>query len=37
LASRVGRTVQSVYAQIKRIKSALRDCVERRLAAEARP
>ncbi len=34
LASRVGRSVQSVYAQIKRIKTALRECVERRLAAE---
>jgi len=32
LASRVGRTVQSVYAQIKRIKVALRECVGRRLA-----
>jgi RNA polymerase sigma-70 factor (ECF subfamily) len=35
LARCVGRTVQSVYAQLKRIKSALRDCVRRRLAAEA--
>jgi len=34
LAARLQRTVQSVYAQIKRIKVALRECVERRLAAE---
>jgi RNA polymerase sigma-70 factor, ECF subfamily len=34
LAARVERSVQSVYAQIKRIKAALRDCVERRLEAE---
>jgi RNA polymerase sigma-70 factor len=33
LAGRFGRTVQAVYAQIKRIKSALRNCVERRLSA----
>lgn len=34
LAVRVERSVQSVYAQIKRIKAALRECVERRLTAE---
>jgi RNA polymerase sigma-70 factor (ECF subfamily) len=34
LAARLQRTVQSVYAQIKRIKVALRQCVERRLATE---
>lgn len=34
LAARFGRTVQSVYAQLKRIKMALRDCVARRLALE---
>lgn len=34
LARQVGRSVQGVYAQIKRIKSALRDCVERRLAID---
>src|SRR5262245_28387401 len=34
LARRVGRTVQAVYAQIKRIKAALRQCVERRLSLE---
>lgn len=34
LARRVGQSVQSVYAQVKRIKTALRNCVERRLAAE---
>jgi RNA polymerase sigma-70 factor len=32
LASRFRRTVQAVYAQIKRIKTALRTCVEHRLA-----
>lgn len=36
LAGRFGRTVQSVYAQIKRIKAALRECVARRLALEMR-
>jgi RNA polymerase sigma-70 factor (ECF subfamily) len=34
LAAQLGRSVQSVYAQIKRIKAALRNCVERRLARE---
>jgi RNA polymerase sigma-70 factor, ECF subfamily len=34
LARRFGRTVQSIYAQIKRIKVALRECVARRLALE---
>jgi RNA polymerase sigma-70 factor (ECF subfamily) len=34
LAARFARSVQSIYAQIKRIKAALRVCVERRLAAE---
>jgi RNA polymerase sigma-70 factor (ECF subfamily) len=34
LGRRLGRTVQSIYAHIKRIKSALRDCVARRLALE---
>ncbi len=37
LAARLERTVQSVYAQIKRIKAALRECVERRLALERHP
>ena len=37
LASRIGRTVQAVYAQIKRIKSALRSCVERRLGFLSEP
>ena len=36
LAERFGRTVQAIYAQIKRIKLALRACVERRLALEVR-
>jgi RNA polymerase sigma-70 factor (ECF subfamily) len=31
LARRFGRSVQSIYAQVKRIKIALRACVERRL------
>jgi len=35
LAGLFGRSVQGIYAQIKRIKQALRRCVERRLAAEA--
>jgi hypothetical protein len=34
LAAHFGRSVQSIYAQIKRIKIALRDCVERRLTSE---
>jgi RNA polymerase sigma-70 factor (ECF subfamily) len=35
LATQFDRSVQSVYAQIKRIKAALRECVERRLEVEA--
>ena len=35
LAGMFGRSVQGIYAQIKRIKQALRQCVRRRLAAEA--
>jgi RNA polymerase sigma-70 factor, ECF subfamily len=34
IARQLGRTVQSVYAQLKRIKVALRECVSRRLALE---
>lgn len=34
LAQRFGRSVQGIYAQVKRIKAALRECVERRLALE---
>src|SRR5262245_53386459 len=34
LAAHFGRSVQSIYAQIKRIKIALRECVGRRLMAE---
>jgi RNA polymerase sigma-70 factor (ECF subfamily) len=34
LAAHFGRSVQSIYAQIKRIKVALRECVGRRLALE---
>ena len=34
LARRFRRSVQSIYSHIKRIKMALRDCVERRLAKE---
>jgi len=34
LANYFGRSVQSIYAQIKRIKIALRECVGRRLAME---
>jgi RNA polymerase sigma-70 factor (ECF subfamily) len=36
LAHQFGRSVQAIYAQIKRIKLALRSCVERRLAVEIR-
>jgi RNA polymerase sigma-70 factor (ECF subfamily) len=36
LAARFGRSVQGIYAWIKRIKTALRECVERRLALEGR-
>ncbi|MFO0807199.1 MAG: sigma-70 family RNA polymerase sigma factor [Gemmataceae bacterium] len=34
LATAFGRSVQGVYALIKRIKQALRECVARRLASE---
>lgn len=34
LARKFGRSVQSIYAQVKRIKVALRDCVRRRIALE---
>jgi RNA polymerase sigma-70 factor, ECF subfamily len=34
LATRFGRSVQGIYARVKRIKAALRECVERRLALE---
>jgi len=34
LAEQFGRSVQSIYAQLKRIKIALRECVGRRLALE---
>jgi RNA polymerase sigma-70 factor (ECF subfamily) len=34
MAGRLGRSVQAIYAQVKRIKQALRACVERRLARE---
>lgn len=34
LAQRFGRSVQAIYALVKRIKAALRECVERRLAME---
>jgi RNA polymerase sigma-70 factor (ECF subfamily) len=34
LADQFGRTVQSIYAQVKRIKQRLRDCVKRRLSLE---
>ncbi len=35
LAARYGRSVQGIYALIKRVKQTLRDCVDRRLALEA--
>jgi RNA polymerase sigma-70 factor (ECF subfamily) len=34
LAARFGRSVQGIYARVKRIKAALRECVERRLSLE---
>lgn len=34
LAARFGRSVQGIYAQIKRIKAVLRECVQRRLELE---
>lgn len=34
LAEKFGQSVQSVYAQVKRIKTRLRDCVKRRLSLE---
>ncbi len=34
LAARFGRSVQGIYARVKRIKAALRECVERRLTLE---
>jgi len=34
LANRFGHSVQSIYARIKRIKLALRHCVEKKLARE---
>ena len=34
LAVKFGRSVQGIYALVKRIKTALRECVERRLSAE---
>jgi RNA polymerase sigma-70 factor (ECF subfamily) len=37
LARKFGRSVQGIYAQVKRIKIALRDCVERRQALEMQP
>jgi RNA polymerase sigma-70 factor (ECF subfamily) len=37
IAERVGRSVQGVYAVLKRVRIALQDCVERRLAHEAAP
>ena len=35
LAARLGGSVQSIYARVKRIKIALRDCVQQRLRLEA--
>lgn len=34
LGAQFGRSVQGIYAWIKRVKTALRECVERRLATE---
>ena len=35
LAARFGRSVQGIYALIKRVKQLLRDCVARRLSLES--
>src|SRR5262245_62084987 len=35
LAARFGRSVQAIYAMVKRIKQILRECVERRLRVDA--
>lgn len=37
LAEQFGRSVQAIYAKIKRIKAMLRDCVQRRINAEGTP
>jgi RNA polymerase sigma-70 factor (ECF subfamily) len=37
LARQLGRSVQAVYAMVKRIKASLRACAERRLAQESDP
>lgn len=37
LATQFGRSVQGIYAQVKRIKARLRDCVQRRLDVEMPP
>ena len=37
LAQELGRSMQAVYALIKRTKVALRACIERRMAAETSP
>jgi RNA polymerase sigma-70 factor (ECF subfamily) len=37
IAERVGRSVQGVYAVLKRVRVALQDCVERRLATKGGP
>lgn len=34
IARQLGKSVQSVYAQVKRLKAILRECVEKHLAAE---
>lgn len=36
MSNRMGRSVQAVYAQVKRLKALLRECSERRLTLEAR-
>lgn len=33
LAAKFGQTIQAIYARVKRIRAALRKCVEKRLAA----
>jgi len=37
LADKLGRTMQATYGVLKRIRRGLRDCVQRKLAAETSP
>ena len=37
LATKLGRSIQSIYARLKRIKAVLRECIRRRLSEESPP